>query len=188
MRGLLTPHFSAGICQSHKDSHGQGSLAVPLLCLVHEPAPHEWLMSCVPRCSTSTRLTTCFQWLFPCAIDSSPCDSVLAWHHFSTVSAYLCHFASSFFLLIACTFVFYLSLLPPSLMPDLIPCSFSHSTVSTLSPALPVCSKQAFLACSLPSVLLILGTVSHLITTSAFPWFPTQTSLLYSCFSSSFST
>lgn len=148
------------------------------------------LMSCAPRCSTSTLLTTCFQWSLPWAIDSSPCDSVLVWCHFSTVSPYLCHFASSFFFLIACTFVFYLSLLPPSLMPALIPCliPFSHSTVSTISPALPVCSNKAFLACSLPFVLLNLGTVSHLITTSAFPWFPTQTSLLYSCFSSSFST
>lgn len=127
------------------------------------------LMSYVLRLPTGRLFTTCFQWLLPCAVDSSPSDSVLVWRHFSTVSPYLCHFASPFFLLMACTFVFYL--FPSSSSPHA--CSnplFSSSQhcVSTISPAVPIYSKQAFLASSLPFVLLNLGTVSYLIIISVF--------------------
>lgn len=124
----------------------------------------------MPRLPTGRLFTTCFQCLLPCVIDSSPSDSVLVWRHFSTISPCLCHVASSLFLLMSGTFVFYL--FPSSSFPQACSnplFSFSQHCASTISPALPIYSKQAFLASSLPFALLNLGTVSYLIIMSAFP-------------------
>lgn len=185
------PLFSWHLSDSQGQPQTRQPGCSPLYHLVHEPdALHlsESLMSYLRRLPTDRRFTTCFQWLLPSAIDSSPSNCLVSFHCL-TILVPLCLFLlppnSLHYLLSSFCLLFFPFFIP---MPVLIPCSLSHSAVSTITLALLIYSRQTFLASSMPFVLLNHGTVSYLIITSALPQFPTQSSLLSSCFSSSFST
>lgn len=104
MTGLPITHFSVGSCQTRRASHSHSSQLF-LYSIVHEPdAQHLTgsLRSCMTRLSSGRQFTSCFQWLLSVLFSSSPSESLLIRHHFSTVPPHFYSFASSFFLLVAC--------------------------------------------------------------------------------------
>lgn len=110
----------------------------------------------MPRLPSGRQSPSCFQWLLSALFSSSPSDSVLVGHHFSTVPPYFHNFASSFFLPVACTisYLLYCIFLLPHLMPVTVPLFSFSQHYSHHLPVLPLHSKQDFLASSWLFVLL----------------------------------